>query len=57
MRPGVKAFYKACPKRFGLSIWSPMPIQWYENLSGCDTGRLPVTEVTIWQIVRTITLN
>ena len=31
-------FYKLCSKRFGLNIWVPIPIQWFENMSGCNTA-------------------
>ena len=56
-KPGLKSFHKACPKRIGHSIRVPTPIQPCENASGKDTGSLPVTEVTIWQIIRVTTLN
>ena len=56
-KPGLKSFHKACPKKIGHSIRVPIPIQPYENASGQDTGSLPVTKVTIRQIIRIITLN
>ena len=56
-KPGLKSFHKACPKKIGHSIRVPMPIQPYKNASGQDTASLPLTKVTIWQIIRIITLN
>ena len=56
-KPSLKSFHKACPKKIRHSIWVHMPIQPYENASGQDTGSLSVTEVTIWQIIRIVTLN
>ena len=34
----MQFFYKLCSKRFGLNIWVPIPIQWFENMSGCNTA-------------------
>ena len=55
-KPGLKSFHKSCPKKIGHSQ-VPMPIQPYENASGQDTGSLLVIEVTVWQIIRILTLK
>ena len=34
---GLRSFYKPCSKWFGLSIWVPILIHWYEYTSGYNT--------------------
>ena len=37
-QPGLRSFYKPCSKKFGFYFWVRIPIQWYKNNSGYNTG-------------------
>ena len=37
-RLDLRSFYKFCSKQIGLNIWVPIPIQWYKNICGRNTG-------------------
>ena len=44
---GLRYFYKPCLEKFERNIWAPIPTQWYENTSGCNTEDTRTTSMTL----------